>query len=64
MPELQLLKIWIDSKITHLEFVRDSGLGSLTPQAAQAQIKLLKELQDLFNLKDVNVKQLKYHNDV
>lgn len=64
MPQLQLLKIWVDSKISHLEFVRDSGLGSLTPQAAQAQIKLLKELQDLFNLKDVNVKQIKYHQDV
>lgn len=64
MPHLQVLKIWVDSKIAHLEFVRDSGLGTLTPQAAQAQIKLLKELQDLFNLKDVDIKQLKYHNDI
>jgi hypothetical protein len=62
--ELTLLKIWVDSKTSHLEFVRDTGIGPVTPQSAQDQIKLLRELDDLFNLKQIKIKQNKTHIDV
>ena len=62
--ELVLLKIWVDSKTSHLEFIRDTGIGTITPQSAQDQIKLLRELNDLFKLKEINIKQTETHSHV
>jgi hypothetical protein len=62
--ELTLLKIWVESKVSHLQFLRDTGIGPVTPQSAQDQIKLLRELDDLFNLKDIKIKQNTTHIDV
>jgi len=58
----QLLKIWIDAKISHLEFIRDTGVGPSTPQSAHEQIKLLKEIVEDFNLTEVT-EELFYHKN-
>ena len=62
--ELVLLKIWVDSKTSNIEFIRDTGIGTITPQSAQDQIKLLRELNDLFKLKEINIKQTETHSHV
>jgi hypothetical protein len=49
-----MLKLWVEAKISHLEFLRDTGIGPATPHSAHDQIKLLKELAEDFNLKEVN----------
>ena len=56
------LKIWVEAKISHLEFLRDTGIGPATPQSAHDQIKLLKELVEDFNLKEVNEDTYYYKN--
>lgn len=56
------LKLWVEAKISHLEFLRDTGIGPATPQSAHDQIKLLKELVEDFNLKEVNEDTYYYKN--
>jgi len=56
------LKLWIETKINHLEFLRDTGIGPATPQSAHDQIKLLKELLDDFNLKELDTESY-YHKN-
>lgn len=55
-----LLKLWLDTKVDHLTFIRDTGLAR-DPKSVQDQIELLNELNDLFKLDDAPLKDLQFH---
>ena len=54
-----IFKLWIDSKRQHLKHSLDLGI-LYSKEYILAQLDLLAEIEDLFNLEDVKVEQ-DYH---
>lgn len=55
-----ILKLWLDTKVEHLEFIRDAGI-TRDLKSVEDQIKLLNELNYLFKLDDAPIKDLQFH---
>lgn len=62
--EIQLLKLWVDDKIKKIETGFD-GVNDLKEiNQTRGKLDILEELYDFFNLSEVSMEEIIFHNQI